>query len=244
MLAPGDDPASPTVHGQNGITVEDGHVQFTVDSSANTVSGNYKAFTQITYLENAITKIATVKAAYDCIDPLEQSIVGTLAAPAIDLAWIYIEDCFDSEIGGPWLRDQTLARFDKDKIQKFLPKVLYDINMYQPITNYTAESFPYNDHIGTAIVAQGLLVNTAKHLMRSYAEQPDVTNSPAGFLNRQRYLDVWKAIYDVENEEYQRMIDEWKRLEFNKVGASVLIAGRGNRMLMGNFRSRNVIRGF
>lgn len=219
-------------------------MQYTVDSSVNTSAGNYRAFAQITYTEGSVTKKATVKSTYDCIDPLEASLLGTLAAPSIDLAWTYIEDCFDSEVGGPWLRDQTLARFDKDKVQKFLPKVIYDINMYQPITNYTIESFPYTDHIGTAIVAQGLLVNIAKHLMRSYAEQPDVTNSPAGFLNRQRYLDTWKAVYDVENEEYQRMIDEWKRLEFNKVGAAVLVAGRGNRMLMGNFRSRNVIRGF
>jgi hypothetical protein len=35
--------------------------------------------------------------------------------------WNLLEDCFDSEEGGPWLRDMTLSFFDRQKIEQFIP---------------------------------------------------------------------------------------------------------------------------
>ena len=45
------------------------------------------------------------------------SLGATPADEAVDRTWRMLEDCFDSEQGGPWLRDMTMARFDRDKLK-------------------------------------------------------------------------------------------------------------------------------
>ena len=239
-----DDPNSPSIDAQDGEVTDDGKGEFVVPASVNTGAGHYLAAATFTYMEDGKELTTSVPCDYDVVDIFERDTTPSNSDDAVDAAWRRFEDLFDSELGGPWVRDQTMARFDKDKIRMFLSDTMFDINSYQPQTMYNIEGFPYTENDGGALVTQGLVVHTIRHLMRSYVEQPDVMNSPAGFLDRKRYLDAWTSVYQVELDRYVKMIDFWKRFEFNKIGGAVLIGMKAGRMIPGSFRTRNVIRGF
>lgn len=222
-------------------TTADGTGEYLVPATFNTVAGQYHAIAKFTYTEDGRSGlIRTVICDYDVIDPFERTGSNNFD-PAVNMAWVRLEDCFDSEDGGPWLRDQTLNRFDKSKIAAFIPDVMFDINQYPPQTTYTSESYPWHDD-GNTIAAQGLLVHTIRHLMRSYVEQPDVVNSSVGFHDRKRYLDAWTALYNFELTRYQEMIRYTKMQGFGAM--SMLVSSKAGRMIPGSFRSRNVLRGF
>ena len=59
------------------------------------------------------------------------------------MAWLKLEDCFDSELGGPHLRDRTLANFDKTKMAGLVSSALYNIGAtLAPAQTYTNDTFP------------------------------------------------------------------------------------------------------
>ena len=244
VLVPGDDPESPTLDHVDGTIVADGHGQFQVDPSINGVQGQYKGFAQFTYNEGDLTNLhKSWVTDYDVFDPFVRA-VPSPADAAIDQCWMKLEDCFDSEIGGPWLRDMTLAVFDKSKINGFIPEVLLEVNQQMPFTDYDVEGFPYDLNDGGALFAEGLLVSTIRHLMRAYTEQPDVTGSPVGFLDRRRYQQAWKSIYDVEMERFKHWLNRWKLRSYDLDHSALLVGNKAGRMLPAPMRSRNVGRGF
>jgi hypothetical protein len=98
-----------------------------------------------------------------------------------------LEDLFDSELGGPHLRDRTLANFDKPKMANLLPDALYSIGAtFSPAVIYTEASFPFTEH--SSLAAQSLLVESIRHLMRSYVEQPLPVGSNVTYFDRRDYL--------------------------------------------------------
>jgi hypothetical protein len=243
VLVPGDNPADPTLDHIDGLIVGDGQGQFQVGNWVNAVQGQYKSYAQFTYNEGDMTGL--MKSAvtdYDVFDPFVRA-EPSPADPAIDQCWMFFEDCFDSEIGGPWLRDMTLAVFDKSKINGFIPQALTDINQQMPLTTYDVNSFPYAGD-GTAVFAQGLLTATIRHLMRSYTEQPDVTGSPVGFLDRRRYQEAWKSIYDVEMERFKYWLNRWKLASYDLSHSAMIIHNKAGRLQPAPMRSRYSGRGF
>src|SRR5581483_281039 len=92
---------------------------------------------QITFTLSDDSKRSAVES-FEVVDPLESSTEATTGLDgAIDRAWMKLEDLFDSELGGPWLGDKTMAYFDKNKLARLLPDALYYINnFYQPASNY------------------------------------------------------------------------------------------------------------
>lgn len=107
---------------------------------------------------------------------------------AVERTWLKLEDLFDSELGGPHLRDRTLANFDMPKMARLLPDALYAIGAtYSPIVTYTEENFPFDAH--APLAGQALLVETIRHLMRSYVEQPLPVGSNITYFDRRDYLN-------------------------------------------------------
>jgi hypothetical protein len=209
----------------------------------NDTEGDYRAYALFTYDEGTLTGLVkSVPVFYDVVDAFERA-GSSVVDPAVDLCWLKLEDCFDSEFGGPWLRDMTMRAFDKTKVRQFAPDVLMQVNQQMPLTTYTIEGFPWAGD-GTAVFGQGLLVATIRHLMRSYVEQPDVVSSPVAFLDRKRYLDAWKSVYDVENPLWERWLNRYKLASYNLTHASLLLGSKAGRMLPAPMRSRNVGRGF
>ena len=244
ILVPGDSPTSPTINGAAGTIVADGHGQYVVASTVTTVAGDYKGYAMFTYDDGSLTNLVkSIPVEFSIFDPFERT-GSSPADPAIRQAWLKIEDCFDSEQGGPWLRDMTLAVFDQAKLRGLLPEILLDINGQMPYTNYDESSFPYTVNDGQALMAQGLLVGSIRHLMRSYTEQPDVVSSPVAFMDRKNYQQRWKAQYDVEKEVWDKWLNRWKLRSYDLSGASLLLGTKAGRMLPAPLRSRNVGRGF
>jgi hypothetical protein len=244
VLKPSDDPALPTVDAQAGTVIADGTGQYVVAGTVNDEEGEYRAYATFTYDDGTLTGLTkTVPVFYDVIDAFERT-GPHVSDPYVDQAWLKLEDCFDSEFGGPWLRDMTMRVFDKTKMRALAPEVLLAVNQQMPFTDYTIDSFPYDGVDAGALFAQGLLVSTIRHLMRSYTEQPDVMSSPVAFMDRKRYQQAWKAQYDVEQQLFERWLNRWKLRSYDLTHASVLLGTKAGRMLPAPMRSRNVGRGF
>ncbi|MEM3008603.1 MAG: hypothetical protein QXY15_11190 [Candidatus Nitrosotenuis sp.] len=244
VLKPGDDPNSPTINDANGTIVADGTGRFTVPSAVNDVEGEYRAFAKFTYTEDGIPNLVkSIPIFYDVIDVFERT-GPTPADKAIDMCWTMLEDCFDSEFGGPWLRDMTMRVFDKTKVKQFVPTVLLQINQQMPFTEYTEESFPWQDQSAEALFAHGLLVATIRHLIRAYTEQPDVLGSPVAYMDRKRYADAWRATYAEEEKLFERWLNRWKLRSYDITTGKLLVGTKAGRLLPAPMRSRNVGRGF
>jgi len=230
---------TPAISNDPGTIVGDGHAQYLVDSSQVSEPGEYLATAQF-ILSNGEKR--TVIVDFDAVDPFET--IGTSDIdPWVDLTWRKLEDCFDSEIGGPWLRDMTLARFDKSKIKTLLPEALLDINVQQPITSFTETSFPKDDSSG-ALLSQAMFITVVRHLVRSYAEQPDTNNSPVAFLDRRRYQDTWLKVLEVEEAQYRRVLALWKRQYFGLGKTKGIVASKAGRLMPAPMRSRYMGRGY
>jgi len=229
----------PAITNDPGTVVADGHAQYLVDSSQITEPGEYLATAQFV-LSNGERR--TIIVDFDAIDPFESTGASPID-PWVDMAWRKLEDCFDSEIGGPWLRDMTMARFDKSKMRSLVPEVLLDINVQQPITAFTDSSFPL-DHNGGALLSHGILISTIRHLVRSYSEQPDVDNSPVGYLDRRRYQETWLKVLEVEDKQYRRVLTLWKRQYFGLGKSKLLVSSKAGRLVPAPMRARYMGRGY
>lgn len=244
IVVPGDDPLTPTIDAEAGTVAGDGHGSYIVPGATNAVQGNYLGKATFVYEEGADTLTRSVPFEYTIEDPFERTNNGGPEDEAVALAWQKLESCFDSELGGPWLRDMTKARFDHSTVRNLIGEAMLEINHIQPITSFTVASFPYTTNDGNAIMAQGLLVATIRHLMRSYTEQPDVTNSPVAFFDRKRYQQAWSVIYQIELERFQKWLELWKRQFIDMSGAKLIISSRAGRNMQGSMRYRGSLRGF
>jgi hypothetical protein len=174
--------------------------------------------------------------------------------------WNLLEDCFDSEEGGPWLRDMTLSFFDRKKIEQFIPYAMMEINNAQPMTSFGTETFvtivfgpdgitptAANPTESIPIVSLGVLIQVIRHLMRSYVEQPANMGSEIAFEDRRDYLQRWQLILQDLVPDYQRMLILWKR-QFLNLGKSALSihskAGRLYGTHNSSWRMRNAGRGW
>lgn len=238
------DPTVPDINAAPGNIIADGHGQYVVPASLNTVAGQYKAIATFTYQDGSLAGLVkSVPVDYTVDDPFVR--VGASPADgAVRQCWMFIEDCFDSEQGGPWLRDMTLSVFDQTKVRGLIPQALLDINQQMPYTNYTEASFPYTLNDGEALMAQGLLIASIRHLMRAYTEQPDMTNSPVAFMDRKKYQQVWSAQYQIEKDVWDKWLNRWKLRAYDLSSSAMLLGSKAGRMMPAPMRSRNVSRGW
>lgn len=198
--------------------------------SETNLPGSYHA--QVTFDLSDTTKRSTVLS-FEVIDPLETTTHDPAQSGTdvddievtVDRAWMKLEDLFDSDLGGPHLRDRTLAIFDREKMKRLLPDAFYNINnYYQPATGYDETTFPYTGH--GPLLSQALLVESIMHLMRSYVEQP----APVGagtptYFDRRDYLNRWGLILQGETRKLEMWLDLFKRGEMGFGQSSLLVGG-------------------
>lgn len=210
--------------------------------------GEYIAMVQFTLDSGEKRSTRVDFAVIDPFDPPVPSGIDVL----VDTTWLLLEDCFDSEEGGPWLRDMTLSYFSKEKIAAFIPFALLDINMVQPPTQLAVADFTTVQNDGApdpdmAVLAYGTLIQVIRHLMRSYVEQPANMGSEIAFEDRRDYLQRWQLIIQDLQPEYLRLVTLWKR-QFLHLGKSALSvhskAGRLYGTHNGSWRMRNAGRGW
>jgi hypothetical protein len=185
-------------------------------------TGTYAS--QITFTLNDGNKKSTV-VNFEVFDPLEQADVSTTGSDAaVHRAWMKLEDLFDSQFGGPHVRDRTEAQFSPQKISLLLPDALYGINQtYQPTTNYDATTFPWDQH--TPLAAQALLVESIYHLIRSYTEQPAPVGTGVTYFDRRDYLARWQSVLTLEETKLTTWLDLFKRDQLGYSSTATLLGG-------------------
>jgi hypothetical protein len=200
----------------------------------------------------------TQRGEFNAYDPLEIP-PQTRKNKIAEEVWLRLEDCFDSDLGGPWLREMTLSYFDPTKVERFIDEGLVYVNGWPPLTNFGLEMFTTqipstdpNDPAGTEdddpdqiIIIQATLLAVIRHLMRSYTEQELPVGANIVWQNRRDYLERWNTIYQLELQWFKEMVALWKRQFFNYGRSSLLVGQKAGRLGYGTgWRARNVLRGF
>lgn len=193
-------------------------------------------------------QIRSERGNFDVFDPFNPP-EPTPEEALVDSVWMKLEDCFDSEEGGPWLRDMTLAYFDKRKIPEFFGDAILDINLQPPETHVSIGEFLVELPDGTPdpdmpLAAQGVLLAVIRHLMRAYVEQPLPTGAQVVYEDRRDYLQRWQTIYQIELERYTRWLALWKRKYVGLGKSKLLVGAKAGRMLPAPLRTRNIGRGY
>lgn len=157
--------------------------------------------------------------------------------------WHKIEDIFDSEDGGPWLREMTLRYFNPSKMSDFVNEAIYDFNYgYNPPTSYALNDFAQStDYVNSPnpmlpLIIEGTYIAVIRHLMRSYVEQPAPQGGQVNYEDRRDYQMRWKAIYDIEMQMYARWVHFAKIGVFGFGQTSQSIFSYSRSVGMGNYR--------
>lgn len=164
--------------------------------------------------------------------------------------WWRLEDIFDSDEGGPWLREKTLAHFDEAKIGMFITEALMDINLQMPPTHLDIAFFTNwtqtpGDNPNMPLLIKGVLCLTIRHLMRSYAEQYVPQGAQVVWPDRTRYTQIWQSIYQVEYADYIQAVRLWKRTTLNLGHSAVSVFSKSGRQWpYSNQRARGAYRGY
>lgn len=230
---------------------------------ANTdLPGEYKVVATFTFLEG---QVRSTKSDFQVADPfkadlnipLEYERYTTLTGDEqlqwqVDFissrVWDKMEDLFGSTDGGPWMRDMTMNVFSVDKLSDFIEEALFNINVYNPPTDFWIDKFTpptgNRPNSNATILIQATWVAVIRHLMRSYAEQSLPTGGQVTYEDRRDYLQRWGTIYQIENQLFDQLLKLWKR-QFLGLGSSkLLVSNKAGRLLPAPLRTRNIGRGY
>lgn len=203
--------------------------------------GEYKVTATFNFGENIVR---SVRSDFEVIDPFDPP-TPTDEQIISRATWLRLEDLFDSEEGGPWLSDVTMAYFKKEKMPEFIDQALFDINQQNPPTDYQvgqfiASSTPNADF---PLLVQGVMLAVIRHLIRSYVEQPLPTGAQIAWQDRRDYIERWLRIYELEDATYMRWLVLFKRRELGLGHAKTLVSSKAGRLLSPGWRTRAVGRG-
>lgn len=208
--------------------------------------GEYRAKAQFTLVTG---EIKTVILNFTVVDPFDTTPL-TLEEIVTDDVWLRLEDVFDSTEGGPWLKDETLAHFDKNKISHYIAETVLDINVQMPRSEGTLADFATPGPNGEPnallpLVSKGVLCKVIMHLIRSYVEQPIPKGAQIVYEGREHYAQAWKAVYDNEHQDWYTLVRLWKRGLLHLGHSALLVHSKAGRLYYGTaLRTRNIARGF
>lgn len=176
--------------------------------------------------------VRSTRADFEVLDPFGEGMTATDVV--VNGVAMRLEDCFDSEMGGPWLRDQTMRYFNRNKIAEFVSEGLLDISLAPPLTEVTVDGFvipatdttPVTATSDTPLLIQATLIAVIRHLMRSYVEIYTPQGTEITWLDRTQYLQRWGIILQAEVEQFTRRLALWKRQFLNLGHSKLLVGGR------------------
>ena len=151
----------------------------------------------------------------------------------LDLAWLKVEDGFDSIPGGPYLLDITRKNFSQEKASLLFPFALERINYTfpnPPTPVFTLTDFPWRDH--HTLMAQSMTLEIIQHLMRSYSEIPlPIGSGNITLLDRTTYQQRWKEIFTTEEEFFKNSLRVFKRSYLQLGKARGLVDSKQGRLV-------------
>lgn len=148
----------------------------------------------------------------------------------IESVWNRFSDGFDSATEGPHLQSYFQSNFGRNRLAQLLRIAVGRLNTAaQPYQTYTIDgdggaSFPI-DRWGS-LLETSLYVETLRHLVRSYVEQPDVqSGSGVSRLDRRDYMDRWRDIQVDEEEMLKQQLQHFKIANMGLSRPRVLVSG-------------------
>lgn len=164
--------------------------------------------------------IGSASPAYDRLDPSYQQVIENV--------YVRFADLYDSPLGGPHLQAHFQSHFGRGRMAQLLRVAVNRLNaIAQPFMSFSVDGpklFPVDQWGG--LLEQALYVETIKHLIRSYVEQPDVILA-AGVsrLDRKDYMARWQSVLDGEVTDLREMQDVFKISFMGLSRPRVLVAG-------------------
>lgn len=209
------------------------------------IPGEYKAIAQFTVDDG---NFRSVRCDFQVIDPFDPPAPTDIEIVS-SATWARLNDCFDADEGGPWLRDETMTRFDETKIPTFINDALFDLNHMNPQTSAALGMFMASGDGGVTrpdlpVIVQGTLVMVIRHLMRAYVEQPLPQGGQIVYEDRRDYLQRWGTLLQLEKETYFHWAALWKRQFLGLGHTKMLVSSKAGRLLPAPMRTRNIGRGF
>lgn len=206
--------------------------------------GDYLAIAQFRLYSG---EVRSARCDFEVIDPFNPT-TPTNSDVVSEKVWAKIEDCFDSEYGGPWMRDQTLAFFNKDRVIDFVDEALMDINLYHPPTDLTISDFMTKRSDGTyaqlPLLVEACFLAVVRHLMRTYVEQPLPEGAQIVYEDRRDYVQRWGTIYQIEYQLFDHWAKLYKRQFLGLGNSKLLVANKAGRLVPAPMRTRFVGRGY
>lgn len=170
----------------------------------------------------AYLEIGVSAPSYDALTPGFKSV--------IDSVWMRFSDTFDSPEGGPNLMTYFQTYFTRNRLaQPLLQIAMGRLNtMAQPMTTYTvdaqgAAAFPL-DQWGP-LLETALYIETLKHLVRSYVEQPQFIGGQVTRLDRRDYMDRWASVLRDEEDMFRQQLQTFKIAHMGLGRSRVLASG-------------------
>jgi hypothetical protein len=173
------------------------------------------------YFEGGI-EIGPASPAYDNLpDPMKM---------IIESVWIRMADLIDSPGGGPNALTYVQSKFGRGRIAELLRIALGRMNtMAQPFQTYTLDGnggaqFPYAQW--GSLLESMVWIETIKHLIRIYTEQPNFMGSGnVSRLDRRDYVQRWRDVLMEEEELVKQQLQVFKISSMGLGRPAVLISG-------------------
>lgn len=168
----------------------------------------------------SLVEVGEASPAYDRLD------VGFRAI--VESAWIRFADLFDSPNGGPHLQVYFQARFGRNRMAQLLGIAVNRLNtISQPHMTYSldADNYPFPYVQWGGLLDQLLYIETIKHLIRSYTEQPTPEGIAVARLDRRDYMSRWKEVLDMETADATSALEVFKIAHMGLGRPRVLVSG-------------------
>jgi hypothetical protein len=209
---------------QSATRVATGQYQVILTSAQTATPGYYSltwAFNIATVAQSTTTyiQVGAENPDYDTLPGPMQDI--------IQMTWGRFADTFDSPGGGPHLQTYFQTNFSMGRLAQLLNLAIGRLNIVaQPQQTYTLTTtgaFPYAQW--GPLLEKALYVETLKHLIRSYTEQPNIDGVTVTMAERRDYTDRWTNVLQSEEADLRSMLDVFKIASMGLGRSKVLVAG-------------------
>jgi len=202
-----------------------GDYEYLTSSADTQTPGRYTV--SFTYDLDAVPQIAQYyieigerAPAYDSLDTDMKDIVESVNVRFADL--------FDSQDGGANLETYYQSHFNRNRLGQLLVIAMGRLNtMAQPYQTYTLEdggkAFPTAEW--GPMLETALYIETLRHLIRSYVEQPMFMGANITRLDRRDYLQRWQSVLDDEERMFKSQLDTFKIAHMGLGRPRVLVSG-------------------
>jgi hypothetical protein len=210
--------------GRAATRTDVGTYEVSLGTADTDVPGEYDLtwhFTLATVPSTVLTYVLVGESApaYDALSPEMKGVA--------EAVWGRFADLFDSPMGGPHLQVYFQAHFGRQRIAQAMGWAVGRMNtIAQPYQSYTIDGTkPFPIQQWGPLLEHATYVETIKHLIRSYTEQPDWPGVTISRAERRDYADRWRSVLDMETQDLNSQLQVFKIANMGLGRPHVLVSG-------------------